>query len=95
MLKNKRDAARVLAKAIDQRSVEVKDALFDSGVNISPNADKEELVDAVIENLGGNRRLQRKIGSIAVSVEPSAFAQHRIADKAEGTSFSKHGKANR
>lgn len=87
MLKNKRDAARVLAKTIDQRSVEVKDALFDSGVNISPNADKEELVDAVIENLGGNRRLQRKIGSIALSVEPSAFGTPKFRKQSGDDKF--------
>ena len=87
MLKNKRDAARVLAKTIDQRSVEVKDALFDSGVNISPNADKEELVDAVIENLGGNRRLQRKIGSIALSVDPSAFGTPKFRKQSGDDKF--------
>jgi hypothetical protein len=72
-MKNKRDAAKVLAKVIDERTTDVRDALFDSGIKISPNADKEELVDEVIANLGSNKRLQRKIGTLAVEVSPSSF----------------------
>jgi ribosome maturation protein Sdo1 len=72
-MKNKREAAKVLAKVIDERTTEVRDALFDSGIKISPNADKEQLVDDVISNLGSNKRLQRKIGTLAVEVSPSSF----------------------
>ena len=43
----------------------MRDALFDSGVKISPNADKEDLVDSVVDNFGMNKRLQRKIGGVS------------------------------
>ena len=72
-MKNKREAAKVLAKVIDERTTDVRDALFDSGIKISPNADKDQLVDDVIANLGSNKRLQRKIGTLAVEVSPSSF----------------------
>jgi len=72
-MKNKREAAKVLAKVIDERTTDVRDALFDSGIKISPNAEKEELVDEVIANLGSNKRLQRKIGTLAIEVSPSSF----------------------
>ena len=72
-MKNKREAAKVLAKVIDERTTDVRDALFDSGIKISPNADKDQLVDEVIANLGSNHRLQRKIGTLAVEVSPSSF----------------------
>ena len=72
-MKNKREAAKVLAKVIDERTTDVRDALFDSGIKISPNADKDQLVDDVIANLGSNNRLQRKIGTLAVEVSPSSF----------------------
>jgi len=72
-MKNKREAAKVLAKVIDERTTDVRDALFDSGIKISPNADKDELVDSIISSLGSNKRLQRKIGALAVEVSPSSF----------------------
>ena len=72
-MKNKREAAKVLAKVIDERTTDVRDALFDSGIKISPNADKDQLVDDVIANFGSNKRLQRKIGTLAVEVSPSSF----------------------
>jgi|TARA_R110002012_G_scaffold49733_3_gene128615 uncharacterized protein YneF (UPF0154 family) len=72
-MKNKREAAKVLAKVIDERTTDVRDALFDSGIKISPNADKDEIVDEVIANLGSNKRLQRKIGTLAIEVSPSSF----------------------
>ena len=72
-MKNKREAAKVLAQVIDERTTDVRDALFDSGVNISPNADKEDIVDAVIPSLGSNKRLQRKIGTLALEVSPQSF----------------------
>jgi len=72
-MKNKRDAAKVLAKVIDERTTDVRDALFDSGVKIGPNSTREELVDSVIENLGSNKRLQRKIGTLAVEISPASF----------------------
>jgi hypothetical protein len=72
-MKNKREAAKVLAKVIDERTTDVRDALFDSGIKISPNADKEAIVDDVIANLGSNKRLQRKIGTLAIEVSPSSF----------------------
>lgn len=75
MRKNKREAARILAKIIDDRTTEVRDALFDSGVRISPNATPEEIVDTVIPNLGFNKRLQNKLGRLAVEVSPSTFAE--------------------
>lgn len=59
-MKNKREAAKVLASVIDDRTTEVRDALFDAGVKISPNADKDEIVYAILENLGTNRRLQKE-----------------------------------
>ncbi len=74
-MNNKREAAKVLAQVINERTIEVRDALFDSGVNISPNADKEDLVDSVIENFGFNKRLQRKIGGLAVEVQPDLISR--------------------
>ena len=79
-----REAAKVLAQTIDERTTEVRDALFDSGVKISPNATKEDLVDGVIENFGYNKRLQRKIGTLAMEVSPSSFAQGRSFKKQSG-----------
>jgi hypothetical protein len=83
-MKNKREAAKVLAQTIDERTTEVRDALFDSGVKISPNATKEDLVDGVIENFGYNKRLQRKIGALAMEVSPSSFAQGRSFKRQSG-----------
>jgi len=74
-MKNKREAAKLLARVIDERTIEVRDALFDSGVKISPNADKEELVDAVVDNFGMNKRLQRKIGGLALELQPNILDQ--------------------
>jgi hypothetical protein len=74
-MKNKREAAKLLARVIDERTIEVRDALFDSGVKISPNADKEELVDAVVDNFGMNKRLQRKIGGLALELQPNVLDQ--------------------
>lgn len=73
MKKNKREAARLLARTIDERTTEVRDALFDSGVRISPNATPPEIVDAIIPNLGFNKRLQKKLGKLAVEVSPQSF----------------------
>ena len=83
-MKNKRDAAKVLAQVIDERTTDVRDALFDSGVKIGPNSTREELVDSVIENLGSNKRLQRKIGTLAVEISPASF--QRASKKFEGQS---------
>lgn len=69
----KRDAAKALAKTIDERTTEVRDALFDSGVRITPNADKSDLVASILQNIGSNRRLQTKIGKLAIEVNPQAF----------------------
>lgn len=74
-MNNKREAAKLLAEVIDERTIEVRDALFDSGVKISPNADKEELVDKVVDNLGFNKRLQRKIGTLAIDVRPNVLKE--------------------
>ena len=74
-MKNKREAAKLLARVIDERTIEVRDALFDSGVKISPNSDKEELVDAVVDNFGMNKRLQRKIGGLALELQPNVLDQ--------------------
>lgn len=76
-MKNKREAAKVLAQVIDDRTTEVRDALFDSGVKIGPNAEKDEIVYAVLENLGTNRRLQRKVGKLALEVSPQSFPDLR------------------
>ena len=78
-MRNKREAAKVLAKTIDERTTEVRDALFDSGVKITPNADKSDLVVGILENLGTNRRLQKQIGSLALEVSPQSF--DKISDK--------------
>jgi hypothetical protein len=76
-MKNKREAAKVLASVIDDRTTEVRDALFDSGVKISPNADKDEIVYAILENLGTNRRLQKRVGKLALEVSPQSFPDLR------------------
>ena len=69
-MKNKRQAAKVLAQTIDERTTEVRDALFDAGVRITPNADKSDLVAGILQNLGTNRRLQKQIGALALEVSP-------------------------
>ena len=74
-MKNKRQAAKVLAQTIDERTTEVRDALFDSGVRITPNADKSDLVAGILQNLGTNRRLQKQIGALALEVSPQSFPQ--------------------
>ena len=74
-MKNKREAAKVLARTIDERTTEVRDALFDSGVRITPNADKSDLVAGILQNLGTNRRLQKQIGALALEVSPQSFPQ--------------------
>ncbi len=74
-MKNKRQAAKVLAQTIDERTTEVRDALFDAGVRITPNADKSDLVAGVLQNLGTNRRLQKQIGALALEVSPQSFPQ--------------------
>ena len=53
----------------------MRDALFDSGVRITPNADKSDLVAGILQNLGTNRRLQKQIGALALEVSPQSFPQ--------------------
>ena len=77
MIKTKRDAAKILAQTIDSRTTEVRDALFDSGVNVSPNATKDDIADALVANMGFNKRLQRKVGALAVETNPQAFRGNR------------------
>ena len=84
MIKNKRDAARVVAQTIDARTTEVRDALFDSGVKISPNASKDEIADSLVENLGFNKRLQRKLGALAMETNPQAFRGARAFRRQSG-----------
>ena len=72
-INNKRQAAKVIAKMIAYNSTEVKDALFESGVDVSPNATDRQIIESVVINIGRNRMLQKSLGEIAVrESEPSS-----------------------
>lgn len=64
-IKNKRQAVQVLANIVSTRPTELKDALFESGVDISPNATDRQLIESVISNVGRNRMLQDKLSSLS------------------------------
>ena len=68
-IKNKRQAAQILARIIAENPTAVKDALFESGVDLSPTADDRQVIESVVNNIGRNRMLQDKIGSLADSQE--------------------------
>jgi len=64
-IKSKRQAAQVLARIIAERPTEVKDALFESGVDVSPTATDRQVIESIITNVGRNRMLQQKLGELA------------------------------
>lgn len=64
-IKNKRQAAQILARIIAENPTAVKDALFESGVDVSPTASDRQVIDSIVNNIGRNRMLQDKIGSLA------------------------------
>ena len=64
-IKSKRQAAQVLARIIAERPTEVKDALFESGVDVSPTATDRQVIESIVTNVGRNRMLQQKLGELA------------------------------
>jgi preprotein translocase subunit Sss1 len=64
-IKSKRQAAQILAKIVANNSFEVREALFESGVDISPNATDRQVIERVIENIGRNTMLQDKLGALS------------------------------
>lgn len=68
-IKNKRQAAQVLARIIAENPQQVRDALFESGVDISPKATDKEVVKSIVTNIGRNRMLQDEIGKLATNRE--------------------------
>jgi len=55
-----------LARVINANPVGVKDAIFDCGVNIDPQADKFEISDVMSGNIANNDCLQRSIGHLVL-----------------------------
>lgn len=54
------------AKAIEGKSVEVKDAIFECGVDIDPNASKSKVAEVLSGHLGKNDCLQAKLANIII-----------------------------
>ena len=55
-----------LARVINANPVGVKDAIFDCGINIDPQADKFEISEVMSGNLAENECLQRSIGHLVL-----------------------------
>ena len=55
-----------LARVINANPVGVKDAIFDCGINIDPQADKFEISDVMSGNMANNDCLQRSIGHLVL-----------------------------
>jgi len=55
-----------LARVINANPVGVKDAIFDCGINIDPQADKFEISDVMSGNMANNECLQRSIGHLVL-----------------------------
>lgn len=81
-IKNKRQAAQVLARIIAENPIAVKDALFESGVDVSPNASDRQVIDSIVNNIGRNRMLQERIGSLSEGQE--FFATEGNAGNGQG-----------
>lgn len=67
-IKSKRQAAQVLAKIVANNSFDVREALFESGVDISPKATDRQVIERIIENIGRNTMLQERIGKLGSSI---------------------------
>ena len=81
-IKNKRQAAQVLARIIAENPIAVKDALFESGVDVSPNASDRQVIDSIVNNIGRNRMLQERICSLSEGQE--FFATEGNAGNGQG-----------
>lgn len=55
-----------LARVINANPVGVKDAIFDCGINIDPQADKFEISEVMSGNMANNDCLQRSIGHLVL-----------------------------
>lgn len=55
-----------LARVINANPVGVKDAIFDCGINIDPQADKFEISSVMSGNMANNDCLQRSIGHLVL-----------------------------
>ena len=55
-----------LARVINANPVGVKDAIFDCGINIDPQADKFEISSVMSGNMATNDCLQRSIGHLVL-----------------------------
>jgi len=53
-----------LARVINSNPIGVKDAIFDCGINIDPQANKFEVSEVMSGNMAGNECLQRSIGHL-------------------------------
>jgi hypothetical protein len=67
-IKSKRQAAQILGKVVASYNFEVRDALFQSGVDISPTASERQVIERLIENIGRNTMLQEKIGQLSTNI---------------------------
>jgi hypothetical protein len=66
-IKSKRQAAQILAKIVANNNFEVREALFESGVDISPKATDRQVIERIIENIGRNTMLQEKMGVLGAN----------------------------
>ena len=55
-----------VAKAIEGKSVEVKDAVFKCGIKIDPNLSKSKLAEVLSGNIGKSKCLQGKLANIII-----------------------------
>jgi len=55
-----------LARVINANPIGVKDAIFDCGINIDPQADKFEISNVMSGNMASNECLQRSIGHLVL-----------------------------
>jgi hypothetical protein len=55
-----------IAKAIEGKSVDVKDAIFECGIDINPNSSLDDVANVLSGNLGKSKCLQDKMASIVI-----------------------------